>query len=97
MMKVEFNQQQNQMVDEFSEDGDNYPIYWEPTYEIVLALMEAHPDVDINTVGMQQLMDWIVALPNFADEPSIASEELLRAILREWYEETEENQGENQA
>jgi FeS assembly protein IscX len=78
-------------MDEFTEGSHNYPIYWEPTYEIVLALMEAHPGVDVNQVGMQQLLDWIVALPNFADEPSIASEELLRAILREWYEETEEN------
>ncbi len=78
-------------MDEFDESGDNYPLYWEPTYEIVLALMAAHPDVDVNDVGMQQLMDWIVALPNFADDPAIVSEELLRTILREWYEETEEN------
>jgi FeS assembly protein IscX len=79
------------VVDEFDESGDNYPLYWEPTYEIVLALMAAHPNVDVNNVGMQQLMDWIVALPNFADDPAIVSEELLRTILREWYEETEEN------
>ena len=78
-------------MDEFDESGDNYPVYWEPTYEIVLALMAAHPGIDVNDVGMQQLMDWIVALPNFADDPAIVSEELLRTILREWYEETEEN------
>jgi FeS assembly protein IscX len=78
------------VVDEFTDTEDNYPIYWEPTYEIVLALMDAHPNVDVNTVGMQQLLEWIVALPNFADEPAIASEELLRTILREWYEESEE-------
>ena len=78
-------------MDEFDESGDNYPLYWEPTYEIVLALMAAHPNADVNVVGMQQLMDWIVALPNFADDPAIVSEELLRTILREWYEETEEN------
>jgi FeS assembly protein IscX len=77
-------------MDEFDESGDNYPLYWEPTYEIVLALMTAHPDVDVNNVGMQQLLDWIVALPNFADDLAIVSEELLRTILREWYEETEE-------
>jgi FeS assembly protein IscX len=77
-------------MDESNETGDNYPIYWEPTYEIVLALMAAHPDVDVNTVGMQQLLDWIVSLPNFADDPEIVSDELLRAILREWFEESEE-------
>jgi FeS assembly protein IscX len=78
-------------MSELTETGDNYPIYWEPTYEIVLALMAAHPDVDVNGVGMQQLFDWIVALPNFADNPTIVSDELLRDILREWYEESEEN------
>jgi FeS assembly protein IscX len=73
-------------MSELTETGDNYPIYWEPTYEIVLALMAAHPDVDVNGVGMQQLFDWIVA-----DNPTIVSDELLRDILREWYEESEEN------
>ncbi len=77
-------------MDESDETGDNYPLYWEPTYEIVLALMAAYPDVDVNVVGMQQLLEWIVALPNFADDPAIVSDELLRTILREWYEETEE-------
>ena len=62
-------------------------LYWEPTYEIVLALMQAHPDIDIEEVGMQQLMEMITALPNFADDPTIASDDLLRDILREWYEE----------
>ena len=80
------------MVDELSETEDNYPIYWEPTYEIVLALMEAHRGIDVNTVGMHQLLEWIVALPTFADDPEIVSEELLRAILREWYEEAQEKQ-----
>jgi FeS assembly protein IscX len=68
----------------------DHPLYWEPTYEIVLALMEAHPDVDgvtIEGVGYHQLLTWIIALPNFADDPAIVSEELLRTILREWYEE----------
>ena len=62
-------------------------LYWEPTYEIVLALMQTYPDIDIEEVGMQQLMTMIVALPNFADDPNIASDDLLRDILREWYEE----------
>jgi FeS assembly protein IscX len=66
---------------------DEHPLYWEPTYEIVLALMETYPDFEIEHVGYKQLMDMIVALPGFADDPSIASEELLRDILREWYEE----------
>jgi len=66
---------------------EDHPLYWEPTYEIVLALMEAHPEVNVEEVGYHQLLVWITALPNFADDPAIVSEELLRTILREWYEE----------
>lgn len=78
------------MVDESGERGNNYPLYWEPTYEIVLALMEAHPAVNFDEVGLYQMYDWIIALPNFADDPRIASDELLRDIFREWYEEADE-------
>ncbi len=81
-------------ADQCEGPDDSYPLYWEPTYEIVLALMAAHPAVDVNDVGMQQLFEWIIALPNFADDPRIVSDELLRDILREWYEEAEEQKHE---
>jgi FeS assembly protein IscX len=58
---------------------------WEATYEIVLALMERYPNVDI--VGTEQLLQWIIALPNFVDDPALANEDILNGILREWYEE----------
>jgi FeS assembly protein IscX len=70
-------------------EDDPHPIYWEPTYEIVLRLMETYPHVDIESIGYQQLLDMIVALPDFMDDPAIVSEELLRDILREWYEESD--------
>ena len=69
------------------DDFEPQPLYWEPTYEIVLRLMETYPDIVIDDIGLHQLMDMIVALPDFADEPAMASDELLRDILREWYEE----------
>lgn len=62
-------------------------LYWESSYEIVLTLMETHADVDVETVGLDQLFRWIIALPNFADDPSLANESILKDILREWYEE----------
>jgi FeS assembly protein IscX len=62
-------------------------LYWESSYAIVLALMEAQPDVDVETVGTEQLFRWIVALPTFDDDPLLAHEALLEQILREWYEE----------
>lgn len=66
------------------------PIYWDSTYEIVLNLMTFYPDVDPDVVGTQQLLDMILDLPNFSDEPELAHEGLLVEILRIWYEEYEE-------
>jgi FeS assembly protein IscX len=63
------------------------PLYWEASYEIVLALMEHHPDADLDNLGLWQLFEWIIALPGFADEPILAHDGLLTEILREWYEE----------
>ena len=62
-------------------------LYWDSSYEIVLQLMETYPDVDIDSVGEDQLFQWIIALPGFADDPALVNEGILKAILREWYEE----------
>jgi FeS assembly protein IscX len=69
--------------------GDEWPkpLYWEASYEIVLELMERYPGADLDSVGLQQLFEWIIALPGFADDPALANDGLLTAILREWYEE----------
>ncbi len=66
---------------------DVNPLYWESSYEIVLRLMELHPAVDVETVGTEQLYRWIIALPEFADDPALVNEGILNDILREWYEE----------
>ena len=60
---------------------------WEATYEIVLALIEQYPDMDLDQVGIEQLNRWVVSLPGFADEPALANGAILMEILREWYEE----------
>ncbi|MCL4250195.1 MAG: Fe-S cluster assembly protein IscX [Anaerolineae bacterium] len=62
-------------------------LYWEASYEIVLNLIEAYPDADLDSIGLQQLQQYIVALPNFADDPELANDGILSEILREWYEE----------
>lgn len=63
------------------------PLYWDSTYEIVLNLIAVYPQIDPNQLGVQQLLEMILALPNFADEPVLANEDLLVDILRVWYEE----------
>jgi FeS assembly protein IscX len=73
------------------ETGDSpKPLYWEASYEIVLSLMEHHPDADLDPLGLQQLFEWIIALPGFADDPLLANDDLLTEIFREWYEEISE-------
>lgn len=76
------------MFDMMSGDDPN-PLYWEASYEIVLALMEHHRDADLDNLGLQQLFEWIIALPGFADDPILAHDGLLTEILREWYEESD--------
>lgn len=63
------------------------PLYWDASYEIVLALMDAFPQINIDDLGTQQLYQMIIDLPNFADDPVLVNEGILNDILREWYEE----------
>lgn len=63
-------------------------LFWDTSYEIVLALIETYPDIEVDTVGIDQLREWIIALPDFADDPEIVTEDILHDILREWYEES---------
>jgi len=64
-----------------------HPLYWESPYEIILQLMARYPDVDLNSLGLQDLYQMIVTLPDFADDPALAHDDLLTEILREYYEE----------
>lgn len=67
--------------------GDDMPLYWDATYAIVLRLAATYPDVDVDSVGTNQLLQMILDLPDFADEEALANEGLLMEILRVWYEE----------
>jgi FeS assembly protein IscX len=63
------------------------PLYWDASYEIVLTLMEVYPEIDLDSVGLEQLNQMIIELPNFMDEPALVNDGILNDILREWYEE----------
>ena len=60
---------------------------WDSSYEIVLALMESYPDAKLENLGLDKLNALIVSLPGFADDPDLVNDQILQAILREWYEE----------
>lgn len=63
-------------------------LYWDADYDIILALMAHYPDADIEAIGLQQLYDMIIALPEFADDPALVNNTILNGILRDWYEES---------
>ncbi len=53
----------------------------------MLHLKAAHPNVDLKDVTLQQIYEWTVALPEFADDPALVNDDLLNAIYLEWFEE----------
>ena len=81
------------VVDDLTDHEDNHsqPIYWDDSYEIVLALIETYPHISVHDVGMNQLKELIVSLPNFGDDPALVNDELIAIIFREWYEEVSED------
>ena len=63
-------------------------LYWDASYEIVLALMETYPDMDLEALSLDELNQRIINLPGFADDPALANDAILRGIMRDWYEES---------
>ena len=62
---------------------------WTDSLEIAIQLDEAHPDADPATVRFTQLREWVVALPEFDDDPARSGEKILEAIQMAWIEERE--------
>lgn len=62
-------------------------LYWDSSYAIARRLNALHPGVDLDCVTLNMLYNWVVALPEFKDEPRLVNDELLQAIYQEWYEE----------
>lgn len=62
-------------------------LHWDSTYEIILALMEAYPNAELESLSLNDLNRRINQLPNFADDPDLVNDAILKGILRDWYEE----------
>ena len=60
---------------------------WVDSLEIAIALDEEHPDVDPRGINFVQLREWVMALPEFDDEPDRSGERILEAIQLAWMEE----------
>ena len=62
---------------------------WTDTLDIAIALAEAHPGVDPETVRFTDLFNWVMALPGFDDDPKRCGEKILEAIQMAWIDESE--------
>lgn len=60
---------------------------WTDTQDIVIALDEAHPDVDPQWVRFTDLHRWVCELEGFDDDPERSGERLLEAIQMAWIDE----------
>ena len=62
---------------------------WTDTLEIAIALAEAHPEVDPTAIRFTDLHQWVMALPDFDDDPNRSGEKILEAIQMAWIDEAE--------
>ncbi len=60
---------------------------WIDVNDIAIELSEAHPDVDPMTIRFTELMQWVMALDGFDDDPNHCGERILEAIQIAWLEE----------
>jgi FeS assembly protein IscX len=60
---------------------------WVDVREIAIRLEELYPDSDNVNLRFTDLRDWIMALPEFNDEPNGCNEKLLEAIQMAWIDE----------
>jgi FeS assembly protein IscX len=62
-------------------------VKWTDTLDIAIALADAHPDQDPKAVNFVDLYKWVMALPEFSDDPKRCGEKILEAIQTAWIAE----------
>ncbi|HET7775895.1 MAG TPA: Fe-S cluster assembly protein IscX [Azospira sp.] len=62
---------------------------WTDINDIAIELSETHPDADPTKVNFVDLMNWVMALPGFNDDPKHCGEKILEAIQSAWIEEAD--------
>ena len=61
---------------------------WTDSRDIAIALADAHPDADPARVNFVDLRNWVIALPDFDDDPKRCGEKVLEAIQMAWMDES---------
>ena len=62
---------------------------WTDVHDLAIELAEAHPDVDPTRINFVDLMRWVLALPDFDDDPKHCGEKILEAIQQAWINEVQ--------
>jgi len=60
---------------------------WTDSLRIAEELMDKYPDVDPKTIRFTDLMQWVLDLDGFDDEPERCGEKILEAIQLAWIDE----------
>jgi FeS assembly protein IscX len=60
---------------------------WTDINDIAIELSEAHPDIDPLKINFVDLCNWVMALPDFNDDPKHSGEKVLEAIQQAWIDE----------
>jgi len=71
--------------------GGPMDLKWQDTEDIAIRLVEEHPESDPLTVRFTDMHAWIVALPDFKDDPKKSNEKILEAIQMAWHEEYQDS------
>ena len=66
-------------------------LMWQDTEDIAIRLVEEHSESDPLTVRFTDMHAWIVALPDFKDDPKKSNEKILEAIQMAWLEEYQDS------
>jgi len=64
---------------------------WNDAEDIAIRLVEEHPDTDPLSVRFTDMHAWILALPDFKDDPKKSNEKILEAIQMAWHEEYQDS------
>ncbi|MBE9610252.1 Fe-S cluster assembly protein IscX [Chitinilyticum piscinae] len=62
---------------------------WTDSRDIAIELAEKFPEIDPKTVRFTDLMQWVLELDGFSDDPKHCGEKILEAIQLAWMDEAE--------
>ena len=60
---------------------------WTDINDIAIELADSKPETDPKTIRFTELREWVMALPDFSDDPKHCGEKILEAIQQAWINE----------